>query len=165
MAEIHVTGDFNVAACDGCPAQAECNGFKLVDGIRKEFYNNYANPVISRFTEALEQTTLYPNDHGRRNAADSFNIAKRRFNGVLIRSKQIEKMITTVVAQSIESQIIPDADVKLSNLDLAFAVLSREANILPDNPIVIEDLDHAGADVRYYASRGICGAINVVEVA
>ncbi|CAN5377675.1 hypothetical protein BH10PAT3_BH10PAT3_4210 [soil metagenome] len=163
MSEINVLGPFNIDACDDCSKQSECAGFRFADSMRQKLKVD-SLAISDRFEEALREATEYVNDSGRTSASSEMEIASKRFAGLLIKSRALQITMTEVVAETVIAQGEPESmktadDFKRGTLE---DILIEHREELGPN-FTIEELDAIGTDVRYYASRGICGAISVEE--
>lgn len=162
-AMLQISGEFNITACDDCPKKEDCGAFEVFDPIRATFSDQVLT-VRRRYDLATEKLALDPSRTGRRVASEEKSIADTRFRGLLQRAEQIQRFYTEISQLAINAQLLEDVSTR--NADIADALTKILRGIGMNNGNIIfkpEQIDKAGLDMRYYASTGICGALDIDE--
>jgi len=163
-------GEFNQEECFRCPKQADCGAFALASALSNHI-DDQAELTTGAFNEAVVAVSVSGEEASIVDAERLFGIVMEKFSSLLSAQRNVISTTSAILQACIRAQLDPESlrtsdDFKDDSLD---QIVHEYRGVLDvaypgfNDEQLKQLLDSAGIDIRYYASTGICGAIEVDE--
>lgn len=142
--------------------KTECGAFALANTLRAPFHKD-SSAGLTRDARAIIKSLASLESTSANQVDVRAEMFMNRIARLKERGAETRQLLTLIMTASVLAQIKPDTTEKLDDLHVALQTIIPGQNIRTSSEITVDAIDRAGTDIRFYAERGVCGALDVQE--